>query len=169
MSERRDGFTLVELLVVIALIGILIGVAIPNVIKYRQIFVVKGDMQKVVGYIGLAKSASLRLSEQIGIEFPAGIGVQVRMFLDSNRNGVKDAGEYYMDALPITGTPPPYQPQDRIAPLRLDPSMTIAAAKTIAVAPSGIMYSNDTITFTFGNQTRQVVVAKYGRVQVRRN
>ena len=36
MSKRNQGFTLVEIMIVVAIIAILAAVAIPNFIKYRQ-------------------------------------------------------------------------------------------------------------------------------------
>ena len=36
MKKRNQGFTLVEIMIVVAIIAILAAVAIPNFIKYRQ-------------------------------------------------------------------------------------------------------------------------------------
>ena len=36
MNKRNQGFTLVEIMIVVAIIAILAAVAIPNFIKYRQ-------------------------------------------------------------------------------------------------------------------------------------
>ena len=41
INRNQDGFTLVELMVVVAIIGLLSSIAIPNFKKYQSIFTSK--------------------------------------------------------------------------------------------------------------------------------
>ncbi|MCX7770520.1 MAG: GspH/FimT family pseudopilin [Proteobacteria bacterium] len=150
MKEKR-GYTLVEILIVIAIISILSAIAIPNFSRYREIYVTKGEMQKIVSFINLAKSASLKYNDQIGLIFPAGNGITVTMFIDSNRNNALDNGETVLNRLV------------------LDSNLTHQTNNPvyIGIPPTGIIVgSNTTLTFKYGNQTRRIVVSGYGRIRV---
>jgi prepilin-type N-terminal cleavage/methylation domain-containing protein len=147
----KAGFTLIEMLIIIAIIGILSAIAIPNFTRYREIYVTKGEMQKIVYFINLAKSASLKYNDQIGMLFPVGSGITLTMFVDANRNNNLDGGETVLNRL------------------TLDPNLTHVtnATKYIGIPPTGIIIgTNTTLTFQYGNQTRRVVVSGYGRVKV---
>jgi len=52
-SHAQTGFTLIELMIVVALIGILAAIAIPQ----YQIYVFRSQVQRVVGESGAIKSA----------------------------------------------------------------------------------------------------------------
>lgn len=55
ITKKEEGFTLIELMIVIAIIGVLAAIAIPNFIAYRNksyCTMVSGDAQALKGAIG---------------------------------------------------------------------------------------------------------------------
>lgn len=59
--RRQDGFSLVEVLVVIALIAIVAGVALPMADTTSRGFQIKGDAQAVANMVSLAKMRAASL------------------------------------------------------------------------------------------------------------
>ncbi|MCX7991041.1 MAG: prepilin-type N-terminal cleavage/methylation domain-containing protein [Proteobacteria bacterium] len=148
----EKGLTLVELLIVIAIITILSAVAIPNFVRYREIYITKGDMQKVVSFINLAKSVSLKYNEQVCLSFPKGKNPSISMFIDSDRSKTFTSGEKIEQTL------------------KLNEEMEITSDNLIVcIPPTGIVLgTNNTIVFRYGQQQRRVIVSGYGRVKVER-
>lgn len=148
----NKGLTLIELLIVIAIIGILSAIAIPNFVRYKEIYVTKGDMQKVVSFINLAKSVSLRYNDQVCISFQKGKNPNIFMFLDADRSKTYTTGEKIEQTL------------------KLNEEMEITSNDLIVcIPPTGIVLpTNATISFQYGQQQRKVIVSGYGRVRIER-
>lgn len=64
--QRNSGFTLVELMVVVAIIGILAGVAVPQ----YQIYVVRSQITEAISQLGFLKTAVSEYIQTTG-DFPS--------------------------------------------------------------------------------------------------
>ncbi len=67
--KKQKGFSLIELMVVISIIGILLAIAIPGFIKMAPRMRLKSAARDVVSDIQLAKTLALRDRKQYIIEF----------------------------------------------------------------------------------------------------
>lgn len=147
----RKGFTLVELLIVIAIVGVLSAIAIPNFARLKEVYVTKGEMQRIVAFINLAKTASMKYNDQACITFTKGKGSTLQLFIDSDRDKTYNSGEKVEQTL------------------KLNEELEITSDnQNVCFPPTGIALGvgSTTIIFSYGNQTRKIVIAGYGRIRI---
>ena len=89
--SRNKGFTLIELMIVIALLGIMAGVMAPSFLEWRDRSKVQGDAGNLRAAFEMAKLRAIKHNTNVVVTFPDTTSYQV--FIDTNDNGAQDAGE----------------------------------------------------------------------------
>ncbi len=104
--QKDTGFTLLELMVVIAMVAILTAIAIPNTISWRNNAKLNGDVLNFRGDLEMAKLRAIKENDDVAVLFNAN-GYEI--FIDNGDDGgvednwVRDGGEVLLTNKQLSG------------------------------------------------------------------
>ncbi len=89
---NKSGFTLMELMVAIAIIAIMSGIAIPNIIGWLPGYRLRSATRDIVSCLQNAKLRAVKENERVVVSFDED-NESYQSFIDINSNGSYDATE----------------------------------------------------------------------------
>ena len=89
---KTQGFTLLELLIVIAFVAIIMAIGIPNFSKWKEKYEINGQAKKVYFDIMLARSTSVKNDNNVSVTFNIDKNFY-KVHDDTNSDGIEDHGE----------------------------------------------------------------------------
>ncbi len=90
--ESQRGFTLIELITVMAIIGIVMAIAAPNFSKWKEKYQINGQARKVYLDLMLARTNAIKNNNDTRVTFNT-TNHAYKVHDDKNSNGTEDSGE----------------------------------------------------------------------------
>jgi len=148
-NSAKKGFTLIELMIVIAIIGILAGILAPNLKNYMAQRRLNGAARQVMGDLMAARMKAVSLNQRVKVSFID--SHQYEIWNDANSDGTVDNDEGDDIAKDIH--------QDYH-------DVTFSATANPVFQPRGTVSPGTTVTLTNSSGSRYVKVAIAGRVMI---
>jgi type IV fimbrial biogenesis protein FimT len=150
LHNKQSGFTLIEMMIVIAILGIFAGIAIPNYLSYMPKHRLNGAARQVMGDLMAARMKAVSLNHRVKVFFYS--NHEYKICDDADNNGTVTDGEgdvqlrdiqnEYSDVTFDSSNPP-------------DPVFSSRGTAT-----------NPTITFQNSSGSKDITISIAGRVKI---
>ncbi|MDO9567540.1 MAG: GspH/FimT family pseudopilin [Candidatus Desulfaltia sp.] len=149
LCNKQSGFTLIELIVIIAILAVFAGIAVPNFLSYMPKHRLNGAARQVMGDLMAARMKAVKENNRFKVFFLSN-NHQYKILDDDNNNNAEDSGEW-------TNTKDIQSEYSEV---------TFSATANPIFYPRGTAYgSTITLTNSVGS-TKDVCVALTGRVKI---
>ena len=155
---KKDGFTLIEMMVTIGIIAILSAIAVPNYISHRNNQQVSRAAREIYSALQSAKMSAINDNTTINVLFSPGTSSAgtYLVFEDANNN---DAFDTALDRALSSGQMPPG--------VTMQSAAFAGVASSTKFTPLGLTTGeNGTVTVTNSHRTARVVVNTAGGIRV---
>lgn len=126
--KKESGFTMLELLIIVALLGVVAAIAVPNFLGILPTYRLKSATQDLLSNLQRAKITAVERNRDVGVTFENG---QYTVFVDEN--GTRDpTGQEVI----LTQIYADYN--DALTPVHTG-FLTVSGKKTTAFAPTGLL------------------------------
>jgi len=155
--DKKSGFTLLEVMIVIAIFGLLTAIAIPNYIIYRNNRQVALSARAVYDALQLAKTRAIRDNTTVNVQFTPGSGKagKYRVFVDLDGNGSFSPGDTEI----ASGSMAPGVALQRVSFAGISDS---ARFNSIGLTTG----ANGTVVVGNGNRTIKIIVNSAGGIRM---
>jgi prepilin-type N-terminal cleavage/methylation domain-containing protein len=158
-KRTQSGFSLIEVMVTMAIIGILTAIAIPSYLSWKPGYKLRDSVSQVRGDLNRAKMRAIETRKQCQIVFPAD-GSGTYQINDGNRMmNSNDWGSLDKAGKLVSGVP------FRNRTLTSSPQGTIGNAVTVTFSPRGTA-TNKTINTVYpGTKGATITITIPGRIK----
>ena len=148
LCNKQSGFTLIEMMIIIAILAIFAAIAVPNFLSYLPKSRLNGAARQVMGDLMAARMNAVSQNCDATVTFASG-NPEYKIWTDSNNNDTIDSGE------------------ERTKDIQSDYyDVTISTTKNIEFHARGTANPYNNIGLTNSAGSKKVKVYMTGRVMI---